>query len=78
MNQEDSYEWLQGRLEEVGLNSISKLAEVTGINKGTLSKYFRGLQRPSIDLIEPLCKALKVSPETLLRAMNALSGKVSQ
>jgi transcriptional regulator with XRE-family HTH domain len=64
--------WLQKRLDEVGLNSISKLAEATGINKGTLSKYFRGLQRPSIDLIEPLCQALKVSPETLLREMKAL------
>jgi len=68
----DATAWLQRRLEEVGLNSISKLAETTGINKGTLSKYFRGLQRPSIDLIEPLCLALKVSPETLLREMKAL------
>jgi transcriptional regulator with XRE-family HTH domain len=68
----DATAWLQKRLEEVGLKSISKLAETTGINKGTLSKYFRGLQRPSIDLIEPLCLALKVSPETLLREMKAL------
>jgi transcriptional regulator with XRE-family HTH domain len=68
----DSTDWLQAQLDKVGLNSISKLAETTGINKGTLSKYFRGIQRPSIDVIEPLCTALKVSPETLLKAMKAL------
>lgn len=73
MSNFNSVEWLENRLEEVGLSSISKLAAVTGINKGTLSKYFRGLQRPSIDVIEPLCTALKVSPETLLREMKALT-----
>jgi transcriptional regulator with XRE-family HTH domain len=72
LTETDSLVWLHEQLEKTGLGSISQLAEVTKINKGTLSKYFRGLQRPSIDVIEPLCTALKVSPETLLRALNAL------
>ena len=75
LTETDSLVWLQQQLEKTGLGTISQLAEVTKINKGTLSKYFRGLQRPSIDVIEPLCTALQVSPETLLRALNALSSK---
>jgi transcriptional regulator with XRE-family HTH domain len=66
-------EWLQQQLQTSGVGTLSELAAITGINKGTLSKYFRGLQRPSIDVIEPLCKVLRVSPENLLRALNALN-----
>jgi len=67
-----SAEWLASQLEITGLGTLTKLAEVTKINKGTLSKYFNGQQRPSIDVIGPLCTALQVSPETLLKALRAL------
>ena len=73
MSPVDSLDWLRVQLEKTGIDTLSNLARETGINKGTLSKYFRGLQRPSIDVIEPLCKALQVSPETLLVALNALN-----
>jgi transcriptional regulator with XRE-family HTH domain len=75
MSANDSLEWLYGQLENTGIGTMSNLARETGINKGTLSKYFRGVQRPSIDVIGPLCSALKVSPETLLVAMNAYQAK---
>lgn len=76
MSSNNSFEWLQSQLEKTGIDTLSNLARETGINKGTLSKYFRGVQRPSIDVIEPLCTALKVSPESLLVAMNAIKSKV--
>jgi len=71
----DSMEWLNRRLSTSKIGSLSNLAKLTGINKGTLSKYFHGTQRPSIDVVEPLCVALNCSPETLLRALHAYSLK---
>ena len=65
-------EWLRARMSELGLGSITDLEVATGINKGTLSRYFRQIQRPSIDVIPVLCKALDVSPETLLRAFGVV------
>ena len=65
-------EWLKFRMAELSIGSISELEEATGINKGTLSRYFRQIQRPSIDVIPVLCKALDVSPETLLRAFGVI------
>ena len=72
MPTQTSAEWLASQLEVCGLGTLTRLAEVSGINKGTLSKYFSGQQRPSIDVIGPLCTALQVSPETLLKALKAL------
>lgn len=65
-------EWLKIRMAELKLGSIDDLEQATGINKGTLSRYFRQIQRPSIDVIPVLCKALQVSPETLLRALGVI------
>ena len=73
MDRQRATEWLSERLEATGIGTLSALAELTDINKGTLSKYFRGEQRPSIDVVAPLCEALKVSPETLLLAMGAIT-----
>ena len=67
-----SAQWLEQQLKVSELGTLTRLAEVSGINKGTLSKYFSGQQRPSIDVIGPLCTALQVSPETLLRALKAI------
>jgi transcriptional regulator with XRE-family HTH domain len=62
-------DWLKHRMSDLGMTSIADLENATGINKGTLSRYFRGLQRPSIDVLPVLCQALQVSPETLLHAL---------
>ena len=64
--------WLQQRLSITGIGSISNLAGVTGINKGTLSKYFSHRQRPSIDVLMVLCRGLQVTPTEMLIALGAL------
>ncbi|OIQ92595.1 helix-turn-helix protein [mine drainage metagenome] len=74
---EESADWLYARMGELGIGTLDELAELTGIDKGTLSRYFRQERRPSIDVIGPLCTALEVSVETLLRALGALDRKRS-
>jgi len=63
---EDTWDWLGQRLEALEISSLEQLATVSGINKGTLSKYFHQIQRPTVGALVPLCEALKVAPETLL------------
>ena len=65
-------DWAQKRLEVLGLFTFDALSQETGIDRGTLSRYFRQERRPSIDAIEPLCKSLKVSPEKLLHVLGAI------
>lgn len=65
--------WLSDRMEKVGLKSLDELQLKSGINKGTLSKYFRHLQSPSVAVIPALCKALNVSPEDLLTGLGVIS-----
>jgi len=60
---------LYRKMEENGFSSLEDLSLEIGINKGTISKYFRGVQRPSIDVIPLFCEALNVSPEELLTAL---------
>jgi transcriptional regulator with XRE-family HTH domain len=64
--------WVEARLEELELYTFDALSQETGIDRGTLSRYFRQERRPSIDAVGPLCKALKVSPEKILRVLGAL------
>ena len=63
---EDTWDWLGQRLEALEISSLEQLATVSGINKGTLSKYFHQIQRPTVGALVPLCEALQVAPETLL------------
>jgi transcriptional regulator with XRE-family HTH domain len=67
-----SIEWLKSRLESTGIQTLSKLAQISGINKGTLSKYFNQIQRPTIDVVAILCKSLEVTPSELLFGLGAL------
>jgi transcriptional regulator with XRE-family HTH domain len=66
---DDTWDWLGQRLEALEISSLEQLATVSGINKGTLSKYFHQIQRPTVGALVPLCEALEVSPETLLVAL---------
>lgn len=68
----ESLEWLTERMASRGIGSLDELAGLTGIDKGTLSRYFRHERRPSIDMVPPLCEALKVSVETLLVVLGSL------
>ena len=70
-----SNEWLQEMMQSVEISSLEELSQLTNIDRGTLSRYFRQERRPSIDVIAPLCQALKVSPETLLMGLGAIKKK---
>lgn len=73
--QSTGQEWLRERMTTLGMSSIVELEAATGINKGTLSRYFRQIQRPSIDVLPVLCDALQVSPQTLLRVFGVSISK---
>ena len=70
-----SSNWLQDRMQSVGISSLEELSQLTNIDRGTLSRYFRHERRPSIDVIAPLCQALNVSPENLLIGLGAIKKK---
>ena len=70
---DESYVWLQSQLSLLKINTLQNLSDKTGIDKGTLSRYFRHERRPSIDSIGPLCIALEISPETLLKVLGAIA-----
>jgi len=59
-------------MAEIGLATFEELSVSTGIDRGTLSRYFRQERRPSIDVVAPLAAALQVSPETMLIVLGAL------
>ncbi|MEN9687441.1 MAG: hypothetical protein RL381_453 [Actinomycetota bacterium] len=72
---EESAQWLAQRLLKLNIANYEEFASLVGIDRGTLSRYFRQERRPSIDVIAPLCEVLQVSPETLLIALGALDKK---
>ena len=73
--QEESADWLAQRLAKLNIATYEEFAAMVGIDRGTISRYFRQERRPSIDVIAPLCEALQVSPETLLMALGAIDRK---
>ncbi len=73
--QEESADWLAERLVKLNISTYEEFAAMVGIDRGTISRYFRQERRPSIDVIAPLCEVLQVSPETLLMALGAVDRK---
>jgi len=73
--QEESADWLAQRLVKLNIATYDDFASMVGIDRGTISRYFRQERRPSIDVIAPLCEVLEVSPETLLIALGAIDKK---
>lgn len=73
--EDESTEWLTQRLVKLNIASYEELATLVGIDRGTISRYFRQERRPSIDAVAPLCDVLQVSPETLLIALGAIDKK---
>ena len=69
---DESSEWLRERMAHLGISGLQELQDRTGIDKGSISRYFRPERSPSIEVIAPLCIALEVSPETILIALGAL------
>ena len=72
LDPQGSQNWLSQQLSASGLKTVAKLAEVSGIHKGTLSKYFRQIQRPTIDVLVVLSQALQVTPSELLYGLGAI------
>jgi transcriptional regulator with XRE-family HTH domain len=66
---DETWDWLRARMDKLALKSLDELSALCGINKGTLSRYFHQKQRPTVDVLVPLCEALQVSPKTLLTAL---------
>lgn len=62
-------------MEQLGISGLDELQRKSGIDKGSISRYFRQERNPGVDVIAPLCKALEVSPETLLIALGAIERK---
>ena len=73
--QEESSDWLAQRLVKLNIATYEEFAALVGIDRGTISRYFRQERRPSMDVIAPLCEVLQVSPETLLIALGAIDKK---
>jgi len=75
LSPDETAEWLRTKMSSLGMTGLEDLHEKTGIDRGSLSRYFRQERVPRIDVIEPLSKALEVSPETLLIALGAIDRK---
>jgi transcriptional regulator with XRE-family HTH domain len=73
----ESSEWLRLRMEALNISGLEELHQKTGIDKGSISRYFRQERTPKIDVIAPLAQALEVSPETLRIALGAIDKKRS-
>lgn len=68
----ETAEWLKVQMSHLGMSGLEELHQKTGIDRGSLSRYFRQERIPRIDVIAPLCRALEVSPETLLVVLGAI------
>jgi transcriptional regulator with XRE-family HTH domain len=71
----ESSEWLRSRMEALKISGLEDLHQRSGIDRGSISRYFRQERTPGVDVIAPLCRSLEVSPETLLIALGALDRK---
>jgi transcriptional regulator with XRE-family HTH domain len=67
-----SAQWLRMRMDECGYTSLDDLAVVAGIDKGNVSRIFRQLQRPRVDVLELLASALQVNVYELLIQMGVV------
>ena len=72
---EDTAQWLRNRMDILRISGLEEIHQKTGIDRGSLSRYFRQERVLKIDVIGPLCEVLEVSPETLLIALGAIERK---
>lgn len=75
LSPDETTEWFRAKMATLKISGLEELHQLTGIDRGSLSRYFRQERVPRIDVIEPLSKALQVSPETLLIALGAIDRK---
>lgn len=72
---DETAQWLRNRMSALNMSGLEELHQRTGIDRGSLSRYFRQERVPKIDVVGPLCEALEVSPETLLIALGVIERK---
>jgi transcriptional regulator with XRE-family HTH domain len=72
LSPDESTEWLHSRMIQLGIKGLDELQRLSGVDKGSISRYFRQERNPGIDVVAPLCSALQVSPEALLIALGAI------
>ena len=70
-SKELSKKWLQDAMSKNNIATLEDLSILTGIDAGSISRYFNLERRPSIDVVEPLARALNVSPSEILIALGA-------
>lgn len=69
---EQSQAWLYARMEELGIASLAELADLSGSDKGNISRIFRQIQNPRVDALEPLAAGLEVGVYELLVRIGAV------
>jgi transcriptional regulator with XRE-family HTH domain len=72
-SKEKSKKWLQDAMAKNSISTLEDLSNITGIDPGSISRYFSLERRPSIDAIGPLAEALNVTHSDLLNALGATS-----
>jgi transcriptional regulator with XRE-family HTH domain len=60
---------------QLEIKGLDELQRISGVDKGSISRYFRQERNPGIDVVAPMCSALQVSPEVLLIALGAIGRK---
>jgi len=75
LSPDESTEWLRSRMVQLEIKGLDELQRISGVDKGSISRYFRQERNPGIDVVAPMCSALQVSPEVLLIALGAIGRK---
>jgi hypothetical protein len=65
-----NYEWLKGRIKQLGYKSLAQFVRENNIPVGasTVANYFRGYTIP-LYMVKHFCYALKITPNTFLSIM---------
>jgi transcriptional regulator with XRE-family HTH domain len=61
--------WLRTRMAALDISSLEDLAQRSGLDRGTIYRYFNRQQEPGAHNLQPLCEALEADAEELLRAL---------
>jgi transcriptional regulator with XRE-family HTH domain len=69
---EQSQAWLYARMDDLGIASLSELADRCASDKGNLSRIFRQVQSPRVDSLENLAAGLEVGVYEVLVRIGAV------
>ena len=66
---ETTWAWFVARYKKLGYKSLNQFAIANGFQKSSLSRYFHLQRELPSGTISALCIVLKVSPNTLMKAI---------